>query len=248
MSTVHAKKLHKAIAALPGAPGKKGNLDRFAMFVQTALMALWKSHEAHMASKGVSVGTIAPKVLGFISKKPDEWSALALPLAEAFKAYFAAVVASEPFHDVLGDVFQEMYLADKSMGQFLTPADLADLTGALAASHFNRYPPALKDGIFTVYEPAVGAGGLLLGQFRQWNSQGVLVPFSKIKVVANDLDPLCSAMTALQLLANAIYHLQDFATIRITVGNTLLTELEVGMDYVCVPIETFMMRALGEVA
>ena len=248
MSTVHTKKLYKAIVALPGACGQKGNLERFSLFVQTALMALWKSHEAHMATNGVSIGTIAPKVLGFKSKDPLEWAALSLPLAEAFKAYFAAVVGSEPFHDVLGDVFEEMFLTDSTMGQFMTPRDLADLTGALAACHFNRHPPALKDGIFKIYEPAVGAGGLLLGQFRQWNSRGGSIPLSKVRVEANDLDPLCSAMTSLQLLANIVYHQQGFAAIRITVGNTLLTELEVGMFYGCVPIEAFMMRALGEVA
>ena len=150
----------------------------------------------------------------------DEYSRAQVDaMLEAADVYLAAVKEQPPFTDVLTLVHAEALgrFGGNGLGQHFTPWDLADLKGELVADHYRRHPLATASP--SLYEPTSGAGGLVLGQLRHWKGD-----LGALSVVVNDLDPLCSAMTALQLLANQFVHNKPLRECAITVGNALVSD------------------------
>lgn len=76
-----------------------------------------------------------------------------------------------------------------------------------------------------VYDSCCGAGSLALaairGRLKHTTSE-------KILVLAGDIDPLCAAMTALQIHANQSFHLLPLGAVKVTVGNELVGERRPG--------------------
>ncbi|RDS85917.1 N-6 DNA methylase [Dyella psychrodurans] len=132
--------------------------------------------------------------------------------------YFALVSVSPPYTDVLGDLHGRLLarFGGDGLGQHFTPPDLADLTVALALAHAARHPIAPRSGPVRLHDPACGAGALLLAQFR-----GDCPRPEQCAVVAQDIDPMCCAMTALQLTANAVCHHRPLHELTVLCGNTL---------------------------
>ncbi|MFZ7095506.1 N-6 DNA methylase [Luteimonas dalianensis] len=142
--------------------------------------------------------------------------AQAMAIRHATSAYMDAVDAASPFEDVLTQVHAHFLGRNggNGLGQHFTPPDMTKLVAALGADHRKRHPTG-RD-LCRVYEPCCGAGGLVLAQIQ------VLVEEGKaITVHATDLDPLCSAMTALQLLANQMVHGVALRECVVTVGDVL---------------------------
>ncbi|WP_254806855.1 SAM-dependent methyltransferase [Xanthomonas campestris] len=204
--------LVKAIQAIPSADHTPWN-PRVAVetFVQHALMSIWR----------IQVDTKAcldPKVIAFV---PLQQNAEAVPeVAAAITAYLNAVTASRPFEDVLGRVHAELLARrGEGLGQFFFPGDLLNLAQGLDT----RHRPG-GSGV-KVYDSCCGAGSLALaairGRLKHTTSE-------KILVLAGDIDPLCAAMTALQIHANQTFHLLPLGAVKVTVGNELVGERHPG--------------------
>lgn len=187
MNTQLMKNLIKTIEAAPG----KSNREKLEACIQRLLCAM-----SAMANTqgGLSIRMDAP-ALGF---KPIPIGSAKRWERELTTAYTDAVMKSEPFTDILGDVHGLMLYDSKAegLGQHFTPKDLAQLTAAMGESHHKRH--GTTDD--RVYDPTCGAGGLILAVLALRDEAHL----SKTTVVAQDIDPLCCAMTALQIVVNEL--------------------------------------------
>lgn len=215
-----------AIRAIPTA-SRFDEGKALSMFVQTALCTVMDCSKDSRFSQWIAT-RIDHQALGFIpfvrvEAKSFEWE---LPVIEA---YMQAVKDNEPFQDVLGAVHAEFMgrFGGNGLGQHFTPPDLADLMGVIAADHFRRHP---KQGVIRIGEPCCGAGSLVLAQIRQLIKLNGRKFTKRLALECNDIDPLCSAMTALQLMANQFLHVLPLAKVEVTVGNTLTMNMRMGFQ------------------
>lgn len=144
----------------------------------------------------------------------------ALPPEDLFHLYKEAVRAFPPWTDVLGAV-HALKLATsggEGLGQSFTPEDLASLVAGLAEDFRQRHPPK-ETKPQRLYDPTAGAGSLLLAQVAEMGEDA-----GQCVVAADDIDPLCCAMTAVQFLANAVIHQRTVGALVVRVGNTLLPQ------------------------
>lgn len=135
----------------------------------------------------------------------------------AVLAYLEAVRHAPPFADVLTALHADLlgHHGGNGLGQHFTPWDLSCLASSLAHDHRKRHPREM--GLARVYEPCTGAGGLVLAQLQDFEGD-----LAGVRVEANDLDPLCAALTALQLLANQMMHRKALGECVVTVGDALV--------------------------
>lgn len=98
--------------------------------------------------------------------------------------------------DFLGQVFMGLELGDKYRGQFFTPFSIAT---CMAKLQFADVPARLeKQPFITVYEPACGAGCMLLAVASEMREMGYS-PSQHLWVSAVDIDPLAANMAYIQL-------------------------------------------------
>lgn len=201
--------LSKAIDAIP----LNGDREKLTMAVQLVLVAF---SEATAMQRFVTGKTFKANwtALGFT---PLHGDGSALPWQVAvWNAYTTAVKSNPPWTDIF--VYLHAQRFDRhahSLGQHFTPPDLAQFVGRLAGSQVVRNP--IADETLALHDPCCGAGGLLLGQLAH------AVDGKRYDVTATDLDPLCCAMTALQVLVNTLLHGRNLvSSIAISCGNCLL--------------------------
>lgn len=105
-------------------------------------------------------------------------------------AFLTAVCSLPPWTDLLGVLHAEVTAGGDrdARGQHFTPSNLAD--GA------DSFLPSRGETPQHVMDPCCGSGALILAHLRR--SPDV----AGMTIQANDLDPLCSAMTALQIHAS----------------------------------------------
>jgi len=204
------QRLLKAIKAIPAEAGKPWDpRQALEMFVQHALFGL--AH-IHMGTDG----GVDPKALQFVTVR--EKRVAVQEVGAAIAAYVEAVKSSRPFEDVLTQVHAEL-LAERGgqgLGQHFTPGDVCDLAQALATDMALRKTTSSGG---TVYDCCCGSGALALAAIR---SRLELIPSHQIRVRAGDIDPLCSAMTALQIHASQTFHYLPLGSVLVTVGNELV--------------------------
>ena len=158
----------------------------------------------------------------FMSGLDDNVRQHSPPLApEALSTlYKEAVKTCPPWTDVLGAVHANVLTSSngEGLGQYFTPEDLAQLTAAIAHDHMKDHPPKKTSGAgaITIHEPTVGAGGLVLAQLEEAGDDD-----RRYVIDAWDIDPLCCAMTSLQVLANVALHSRSVAGIYVREGNVL---------------------------
>ncbi|MBK1717197.1 SAM-dependent DNA methyltransferase [Thiocystis violacea] len=133
-------------------------------------------------------------------------------------------MTEHPWTDRLGAVYMELSSRGQQrwLGQFFTPPtvaagmaerQLADLDDRLAA-----------DGtLIRVLEPAAGSGVRLLALCQVVLKRHGRAALGRLSLTAVDLDPLCAAMTATQLLSNAVLH-GPLGELRVDHGNSLSGE------------------------
>jgi hypothetical protein len=122
---------------------------------------------------------------------------------ELADAYVAAIESSEPFECILGQLFNEL------VGSGQKNRDCQDFTPWSIATAMQRFLPLTVDAgqqMPLLNDPTCGSGTLLLAQLwglvqKRRDDPDAL---KDIVVSANDRDPLCAAMTALQLLINQL--------------------------------------------
>ncbi|WP_231554968.1 N-6 DNA methylase [Microbacterium sp. ZOR0019] len=114
--------------------------------------------------------------------------------AEALGAVTIELV-TEP-RDVLGEVYMQLEIASRDQGQFFTPYSVCQLMAALqvpdAAEQLQTRP------FLTVYEPACGAGAMVIAVAQELTSQGVDCS-TQLHVTADDLSTTAVAMSYIQL-------------------------------------------------
>ena len=96
--------------------------------------------------------------------------------------------------DVLGRIFMESGIGSKSTGQFFTPYPVSLAAAKLVLTHLKPD----EQGVYHVYEPSCGGGGMIIAlaqvlKEKGWNYRRCM------KVVAQDLDWKGVYMTYLQL-------------------------------------------------
>lgn len=133
-------------------------------------------------------------------------------------AYLTAVRNNEPWADLLSVVHAELISnrQDKKLAQHFTPWGLVKA--------LNLFVHRETDEPYTLADPTCGAGSLILGHVHSLVSTGKEADLSNCDCWGNDLDPLCAAMTALQVMANQWVHGPVFGRVQITVGDAITRE------------------------
>jgi hypothetical protein len=139
-------------------------------------------------------------------------------LFELGRLYATLVIGGEPFSCILGRTYEELAstYGKKMMGQFFTPCPISEM---MAAIQIKSTILDEHQSVYSVHEPASGAGGMILSFIRTWLKEkrdtGLLW------LTAVDLDLMCARMTALQIMANAMIHQFDLGAVRVFRGNGL---------------------------
>lgn len=98
--------------------------------------------------------------------------------------------------DWLGEIYMDLNLANKSMGQCFTPNDISRLMAELTL------PSMEKDielyGHVKYYEPCCGSGSMIIGLASVMKSKGFNFQ-DHLMVLCEDLDETCLLMTYVQL-------------------------------------------------
>jgi hypothetical protein len=191
------KNLLTAIEAIPG----RGTVP-FETFLLATLGVLAENHR----KAGLGTVEIHPTLwMGRPTEIPIE------PCRAAVEAYVQAVRDHAPFTDVLGAIHARTISRSggEELGQSFTPMDLQDLTGALAK---RLSTPGLK----RIQDVCCGSGGLTLGVLRS----GAITASNAI-VHAVDIDPVCCAMTSVQLMVQGFAHHQPVRRVRVYCANAL---------------------------
>lgn len=146
----------------------------------------------------------------------------------AVEAYRAAVLAADPFEDLLGLVYQE----ENSRGQrdmnaqFFTPWALCQVLARANVVDDWRPGPAPDGGLWSVYEPACGAGGVMLAVLAElvarFRTPEVLLLWD---LTMEDLDLTCARTCALQIWANLALRGWGLGRIAVYHGNTISAEM-----------------------
>lgn len=182
--------------------------------------------------------------LSYYKKYPKAWEELQM-LSTMF---MQAIKNSEPFSDLIGDLY-DMQLRGNKLGQFLTPHDVAD-----ALAQFNiitkEQPEAFK--VYSVSEPCVGAGGLILGFIRNYYQAYGKGATKNLDVHINDLDIHMVKMATVQIVLNSIIHRIPIHRLTATHANVITEYEDMNMGkkdlYVWLPDanKTSLMKMIDE--
>lgn len=141
---------------------------------------------------------------------------------EVMKAFADALgmltmIMEEDPRDALGEIFMLSGWGEGSWGQFFTPREVSGLVAALSMQEDAAKEVIARKGFVTLYEPAAGAGGMLIEASKLMRSWG-LNPQKQLLVTAWELDRDAALMLYVQL---ALLHIPA----RVVVGNTLTLEV-----------------------
>jgi len=101
-------------------------------------------------------------------------------------------------HDFLGQVFHDIEVHNKHMGQFFTPDCLSRLCVELTLTKEHLQECIERDGIYRIHEPACGSGSMILNTADIARRFG-FEPSQHLFVHAADLDARCVHMCFVQL-------------------------------------------------
>lgn len=163
---------------------------------------------------------------GLLPPETSWKSARLAELASEFADEVRAIARdAAPFEDVLGPVY--MAVASQAhaqgMGLFFTPMSVARLIIALTLGDVPRAPKT--DGsLWTVGEPALGAGGMLLAAMGHIASSRGTAALAAWGFHGTDLDLLCARMAAAQILMQCDMQEAPVGELVIWQGNSLTME------------------------
>ncbi len=214
------KRLVKAIRAIPAS----NNRERMTLFVNYALkVAVHRQLEKFQAKLGLSVMPwVDMDLLGPVKEGQADWH------GQVTDAYVAAMQHAAPFECLLGELFNVVVGAgQKSDCQHFTPWDMASAIPRLLPEGRTLTGDANVAPV-TVMDPACGSGTLLLAQIQGHLRNGHNRPdaLKNLVVMANDRDPLCAAMTALQLLMNQLVWERPIGLVNVECKDTITECLE----------------------
>lgn len=138
-------------------------------------------------------------------------------LKEATMIFIALHKKSEPFTDIIGEMYDE-YLG-QVLGQFLTPSDLAtalaSITLALGGNNQITSHTVIGDTC------GCGAGSLVLGSLRViYQTQGKEA-LKHLEIVNMDLDPRMVQLSSIQIVLHCMFHGLEINSLNTHWGNTI---------------------------
>lgn len=203
--------LEKAIKALP-APYSNSGRTAMEAFVQWNLMALVQVNNSIADYMGFRA-SINPQAFDFRSFDAEESERIEEQALACQDAYAEAIQAHEPFTDLLGPLFAVLVgEGEENACQHFTPWNMA--MGAV------RLLPT-KPGPYIMGEPTCGAGTTLLAPLQHRFKTLGAKDCEHAIIIAGDRDPLCAAMTALQLMANQCGFLMPIGEVSISVEDAI---------------------------
>lgn len=112
-------------------------------------------------------------------------------------SYLANEYSSENANDILGELFEELSLSSKSLGQFFTPQHVCDLMSSVTIKKDEVLNSIEKNGYFSVADEACGSGRLLYSSYNHLLNQKV--NSDKILICGADIDLMCCCMSYIRL-------------------------------------------------
>jgi hypothetical protein len=131
----------------------------------------------------------------FIDKFPEMLSCLTTALDELGP------------RDILGEVFMQLEISNKSVGQFFTPQCVSDCMARIVFSDLG--PQIAQEGYITLQEPAAGGGSTIFAACKAMSEQGFDFT-TQLHVTAIDIDSRCAHMCYVQMsllgIPGVVYH------------------------------------------
>lgn len=132
--------------------------------------------------------------------------------------YYAEAVIKQPYHDVLGAVYQELSsnYGKKALGQYFTPFSVASMMSKISyTSDLFEDKPVVR-----ICEPCGGSGVMVLAFLNTLVEEGPELP-RRLSITCVDLDMVCVKMCTLQIMANNLIHQTQLGELITLRGNTL---------------------------
>lgn len=131
----------------------------------------------------------------------------------SFAKMFAALqieLGKDDFDDVLGNLYEDLGLSSKHLGQFFTPIHVSDLMAKITFSADDTKEEIEKEGYTSMSDPCCGSGRMLLSYLKACRDNDINM--DKVYFEGADLSKLCCCMTYVNLSllgASAIVYNQD---------------------------------------
>ncbi|MCA8355611.1 N-6 DNA methylase [Burkholderia cepacia] len=170
--------------------GRKYSVERvFSDFVELAALAISNSVDRQ------HFDTREERYLALIrGYTRDEANQFAHMLSDLTLGLEEALAVDGP-RDLLGPLFMRLDIRSRSAGQFFTPFEISKLMASMQVGDGNDIR---KRGFVTVYEPACGAGGMVIA-FANALADAKLNYQQSMHAVCRDIDLRCVHMTYVQL-------------------------------------------------
>lgn len=151
---------------------------------------------------------------------PKEKEIISSIIEEIAKAY----ANSEPFSDILTELYGKVL--NYSLGQHMTPPDIAEVLPALMDTENQIGEKLNSQNTISVFDPACGTGGLILGKCRYILKKYGKDAFSRIDFFANDIDQKMCIATVANLELNSLIHQIPYNQLTVYNENALITDYD----------------------
>lgn len=142
---------------------------------------------------------------------PEAWKLL----LEIVEDFMRAIKDAQPFEDVIGSLYDE-YLG-QTLGQFLTPKDVADALAAIQLVLMDKPTEKLVIG-----DPCgSGAGSLVLALMRRILHMHGEDSIKLLEVIVMDLDPNMVRLCTVQIVMSSVMHNVPIFGLEAHCGNTI---------------------------
>jgi len=162
---------------------------------------------------------------------PKEKEIISLIVEDIVKLY----VDSEPFSDILTDLYGNVL--NYSLGQHMTPPDIAEALPTFFDTENQIGEKLNSQNTISVFDPACGTGGLLLGKCRFILKKYGKEALSRIDIFANDIDQKMCISTVVNLELNSLIHKIPYNQLTVYNENALITDYDENTEpfYLIIP-------------
>lgn len=146
-------------------------------------------------------------------------------MREVVHTYLGMVEQAEPFADILSPVYMHYREGAKAFaGQFFTPWEVCLMMARLTLGDWEPVPHPEGD-LWSVLEPAVGAGGTLLAFLQLLVHRHGPEALRMWRVVAWDIDLTVARMAAIQIMVTLARYGWGLGEVVVVNGDTLRQEV-----------------------
>lgn len=171
--------------------------------------------------------TEAMRTVGFPMRDPEPAEDVAEEVRAVVLDYLAMVEAAAPFFDMLGPVYSEVSSRGRRArsGQFFTPWELSLLMVQMNLGDWTPEPnPTDPRGLWTVLEPAAGAGAMVLALLTIVLERHGPEALRLWGITAVDVDQVLARTCALQVMVTLARHNWAVGRIEVIHGNSISME------------------------